>query len=672
MNENGKKKREWVKTAAIIFLAVMLVLTFFSNTIMNYSLPEVATQNVMSGTITAKIRGSGVVESGDPYNVEVKESRKVASVAVKVGDNVEKDQVLIYLEDEESDELKAAREELEKAQADYRNALLSVEITSADIQAANTGMSTDAYRQQITAAQNAVSGAENAVTAAKNEVTAAQKKVDEIQTQYEAVGNQISLTPENNADVSAETRVRDEAKAAWDEAKRIEADAKNELTARQNEVADLEARIKLVQDKMPAPTQSPGQNPDDDPSGAGGSETAATQEPSSDPASQESLPEPASEPASQGVGTDQAATAEPDAGRTLPQSDAAGKGGLNEVSENVDIAQLQAQLDELTRQLNLAKENEVNAQSAYNNASLEATRREEVYNRAEQALTDKKNSGNTEGIINNLKNQQNALNVSLAEARNVLTQKQAELSTQETILADRQKELTDLAARIGKVSGLETAQEAIDRVQKKVDELTEKAIDATIKAPIAGTVTALNVTAGKNTDASTPVAVLQPEGKGYNLSFSVTNEQAKRLSVGDVADLVNAWRYDDVTVTLSNIKPDPSDPGQKKLLTFDIAGNVTAGQTLNISVGDKSSNYDYIVPNSAVREDNNGKFILIVESKPGPLSTRYIASRVDVEVLASDDTQTAVSAALYGYEFVITTSTKPVEAGKQVRLSENN
>lgn len=672
MNENGKKKREWVKTAAIIFLAVMLVLTFFSNTIMNYSLPEVATQNVMSGTITAKIRGSGVVESGDPYNVEVKESRKVASVAVKVGDNVEKDQVLIYLEDEESDELKAAREELEKAQADYRNALLSVEITSADIQAANTGMSTDAYRQQISAAQNAVSGAENAVTAAKNEVTAAQKKVDEIQTQYEAVGNQISLTPENNADVSAETRVRDEAKAAWDEAKRIEADAKNELTARQNEVADLEARIKLVQDKMPAPTQSPGQNPDDDPSGAGGSETAATQEPSSDPASQGSLPEPASEPASQGAGTDQAATAEPDAGRTLPQSDAAGKGGLNEVSENVDIAQLQAQLDELTRQLNLAKENEVNAQSAYNNASLEATRREEVYNRAEQALTDKKNSGNTEGIINNLKNQQNALNVSLAEARNVLTQKQAELSTQETILADRQKELTDLAARIGKVSGLETAQEAIDRVQKKVDELTEKAIDATIKAPIAGTVTALNVTAGKNTDASTPVAVLQPEGKGYNMSFSVTNEQAKRLSVGDVADLVNAWRYDDVTVTLSNIKPDPSDPGQKKLLTFDIAGNVTAGQTLNVSVGDKSSNYDYIVPNSAVREDNNGKFILIVESKPGPLSTRYIASRVDVEVLASDDTQTAVSAALYGYEFVITTSTKPVEAGKQVRLSENN
>lgn len=685
MNENGKKKREWVKTAAIIFLSVMLVLTFFSNTIMNYSLPEVATQYVQSGTITAKIRGSGVVESGDPYNVEVKESRKVASVAVKVGDTVEKDAVLMYLEDEESDELKAAREELEKAQTDYRNALLSVEITSADIQAADTGMSTDSYRQQITAAQNAVTAAENAVTAAKNQVTEAQKKVDEIQNQYDAVGNQISLTPENNADVSAETKALNEAKASWDEAKRVEADAKNNLTAKQNVVTDLEARIKLVESQMPAP--EPTQNPPGDLDGKDGSEPADSQTPASDAPQQDvsqnsmtSAPResgqtvPSPEPAVQDASPEPDVSAAPEAGQAESASRSSGNGvsRLYQVSENVDVAGLQQQLNELNAQLTAAKTEEINAQNAYNNASLESARREEIYNRAEQALNDKKNTGNTEGIINNLKNQQNALNVSLAEARNVLSQKQAELTNQETNLADRQKDLTDLASRIGKVSGLETAQEAIDKAQEKVDELTEKSIDATIKAPIAGTVTALNVTAGKNTDASTPVAVLQPEGKGYNMSFSVTNEQAKRLSVGDVADLVNAWRYDDVTVILSNIKPDPNDPGQKKLLTFDIAGNVTAGQTLNISVGQKSSNYDYIVPNSAIREDNNGKFILIVESKPGPLSTRYIASRVDVEVLASDDTQSAVSAALYGYEFVITTSTKPVEAGKQVRLSENN
>ena len=61
-NENkGSRKREWIKNIAIIFLTIMLILTFFSNTIMNYSLPQVATQYVQSGSISAQIRGTGIV-----------------------------------------------------------------------------------------------------------------------------------------------------------------------------------------------------------------------------------------------------------------------------------------------------------------------------------------------------------------------------------------------------------------------------------------------------------------------------------------------------------------------------------------------------------------------------------------------------------------------------------
>ena len=41
-NANPRNRREWVKNIIIVFLLVMLLLTFFSNTIMNYSLPEVS------------------------------------------------------------------------------------------------------------------------------------------------------------------------------------------------------------------------------------------------------------------------------------------------------------------------------------------------------------------------------------------------------------------------------------------------------------------------------------------------------------------------------------------------------------------------------------------------------------------------------------------------------
>ena len=68
----------------------MLLLTFFSNTIMNYSLPEVATEYVQSGSITEKVRGTGTIEATDPYNVSIGESRVISSVAVKEGDEVKK------------------------------------------------------------------------------------------------------------------------------------------------------------------------------------------------------------------------------------------------------------------------------------------------------------------------------------------------------------------------------------------------------------------------------------------------------------------------------------------------------------------------------------------------------------------------------------------------------
>ena len=86
--EKGARKREIIKNIAIIFLSIMLVLTFFSNTIMNFSLPQVSTELVSSGTIKTQVRGQGVVETVDPYNLTVKETRTIKAVHVKEGDEV--------------------------------------------------------------------------------------------------------------------------------------------------------------------------------------------------------------------------------------------------------------------------------------------------------------------------------------------------------------------------------------------------------------------------------------------------------------------------------------------------------------------------------------------------------------------------------------------------------
>ena len=589
MNENGTKRREWVKNAAIVFLVVMLLLTFFSQTIMNYSLPEVATQYVQSGTITAKIRGSGVVESGDPYEVKVTETRKVASVAVRKGDTVQKGDVLYYLEGKESDELKAAMEKLDAAREAYEKAMLSTDLTSSDITAAENGVDIESYRSQITAKQNAIKAAENAVKAAENDVKAQENAVAEIQERYNAFTTQINIETNSDVDLSEEenavNEARDELQWAQDEKKRVEDEVNPLLDRLQGEWEEICRKIDAAIEE------------------AGGNTEAQTV-----------------------------------------------KDLINERTEkDKEFVEPRARLENVNRQVE---------------------ERTGQLKEAEQRYQDKKANGKT-NIINNLKRQQSYVQAELDDAKNVLAQKQNVVKDRQETLTDRQDELKELEAQIGRVSGLQKFQDDIDKAQEEVDRINEEAVGSTITAPISGIVTELNVIAGNNTSASVPVAVMQPEGKGYTLSFSVTNEQAKRLSVGDRADLVNSWRYGDVVVTLASIKPDKNDPGQKKQLTFDVTGSCVAGQSLSLSVGQKSANYDLIVPNSAIREDNNGKFILKVDSKQSPLGTRYTATRVDVEVLASDDTQSAISGALYGHEFVITTSTKPVEAGKLIRLADN-
>ena len=111
---------------------------------------------------------------------------------------------------------------------------------------------------------------------------------------------------------------------------------------------------------------------------------------------------------------------------------------------------------------------------------------------------------------------------------------------------------------------------------------------------------------------------------------------------------------------------------QNRIIELNVEGDVTVGQSLSFTLGDRSAEYETVVPNSAIREDSNGKFVLVVESKSTPLGTRrYKAARIDVQVVASDDTKSALSTSFFGNEFIITTSTKPIKAGDQVRLVNN-
>lgn len=661
--KNTTKRREWVKNAAIIFLTIMLLLTFFSNTIMNYSLPEVATQYVQTGTITAKVRGTGKVEASDPYNVIAKESRVITSVAVKQGDIVEKDQVIYYLEESESDELTKAEQELEDLELNYMKGLFGANVSPEVITKVANG-NIDSFSQL----QAKVTDMQNRLEAAKKRVEECQKNVDDLTLQ--------STKDTNNAGVSTknEELTKDQATTDLTEAQnRFEKDKAATIASLNAQIAEVNSQIADLEKLLSNAEASAG-------SGTGNTP------PTTSSSSYDGQRKKAIESLKKTVNVILNGLSKPELGNVgLTEIEDAYKGVYDAIKDNKDYQTLIADYNATHMLIDNIEQNAKDVNNLYaNNQTLLSRKKADLANLQKQLAEVQAITASSDGGVQDAQNRLNQANRNILEIttansqtsvawQNRLADANAALKNAQAVYDLLKEEQTSLAADINAELDLSKTNKDIQKKKEEIEKLKEKSMGSAVKAPVAGTITTVKYVAGETTQPEDVMAVIQPEGKGFTLSISVTNEQAKKVQIGDMAELQNSWYYDDARVMLSAIKPDPDNPGTNKLLVFDVSGStIQADQSLSISVGQRSQEYELVVPNSAIREDNDGKFILTVESKSSPLGNRYIATRVGVEVLASDDNNSAISAPLYGWEYVITTSTKPVEAGKQVRLADNS
>lgn len=576
-------RKDKIKNITIIFLLVMLILTFFSNTIMNYSLVEVSTQQVTSGQITSKVRGSGSVEASESYSVTIEETRKIATVNVKKDAEVATGDLLFTLEDTDSDELDAAKKSLNEAQAAYESAVLTAGITVAERQSIEAGKGSS-----LTQKQNEIAAANQRVKDAQAAVNAAQASVDKIKAQIDAVSNSTTdTTAEEKAVLDAEKKnseAQDSLTSAESAYTPVKSAYDTALESLQRAQADLE-EAKATRDAL----------------NASSSATAADKQ-------------------------------------TAETAVATAQVKVNTADSNFK-----------TCQANLNK-----VQGSYDSAKSAATDSKNALSNANYNLSVKKLTGTNTAEANNLQAQLNTATAALTDANTALTS-----------ATNDQKKVTD------KISGevtIASAYKTMTDLQEEVAKLQAKSIGTEITSPISGTVTDIAVTAGTTVNANDVMMTIQPENKAYVLQFSVTENQAKKVRVGDTAEILNNWYGNDVSAVVSAIRKDPQNRSNSMIIC-EMKGDVSVGDSYTLSIGEQSSNYDTIVPTSAIREDSNGKFILIIESKSTPLGNRYYARRVDVDVITSDDTKSAVTGALEGYEYVITTTTKPIKENEQVRLA---
>lgn len=757
MTESTTKRRIWIRNAIIIILLVLLVLTLFSNTILNHSLPEVAVQYPQYASIASRIRATGVVEANQSYTVSIEQSRVVESIAVRVGQSVAKGDILMKLETGDSRELDEARLalsnlELELIRKKQEDPALSADAAKDTYQALlselNDAKATLALIQTELAdikAQQAKIPSYDEIQNAKIIMSQAQSMVDYYTAEIARLGGKQGTLGGNGYYTAEEiANLLAEAQSAYDAAQKVYGEAALAYAQADAEAKTWKTRLedaqKAVEDAKAAVADYESKRP--------GSVTAETVQQKK--AEYENLKAELEQKEryftedryQEAKKAYDAARAEYDAKKNSASAEdlaalkaaveAAAKAlepleseyrALLQLRQSVYTAEQQynmlvmqymqsMQSDIMLSRLNGAvKQAEADVETiqvSLRDAEMVLEQCKAQYEQADatvkQAEADLKQIQNYQSYeelgeeIQELTQKKNDLEKQMRDAQALIdsgsdegvrqiqtrvNEKNREITAQTKVINDLEKQVAAAKANADGTSDtaklnqkqyeieVKRIEDQIAKQEKEIARLEKVSVETDLTSPVSGVIESISALVGKTAEANAALMTITVSDMGYTVKCTVTAEQAAKVKVGDEAAL--QWYYwgEAPTARVVSIKSDAASQGKNKIITLSVTGEVSPGTSITFTLGDKNASYDCVVPNSAVREDADGKFVLIVSAKSTPLGNRYTAKRVPVEVIASDDTNSALSGAVSG-QYVITTSASPISDGMQVRLSENN
>jgi len=211
----GSIRRAKVIKAMIAFVAILAVLTFFSNTIMNLTIPKVMGTYASRGNLSYSNSARGTIEVDNKTEVKGLDNRTVEEVLVTNYDIVSKgDPILTLKSIEESSELESKRTELTNLQRtaeyeartpdnsnDFTSYYDSINSAKATLEEAQDTLDKVRNKSTVEAENQAIIDEESvkevsleaSVNAAAETVEDIQKQIDEINAQIAPLQSQIDV-----------------------------------------------------------------------------------------------------------------------------------------------------------------------------------------------------------------------------------------------------------------------------------------------------------------------------------------------------------------------------------------------------------------------------------------------------------------------------------------------
>lgn len=348
-----KKTRRWVVRAIVGFLVIMLLLTFFSNTIMNATIPKVVAEHAQWGNLSFSNTQKGTLECTNKTEYKVPKGlagRKIDKIEYTTFDSIGKNDVIFTLKEVEDTEAYDTKVD--------------------DLDELKKKLGYDARAPKDTSTEDNL---KDSITTAKDAVDDAAEKYNESKNKDQTISNANQTIQDNSGSlVTAEAEV--EAITATVE------DYETKISEINTEIAKIDEKITILQTvATPTPTAAPTTDPTSE-------STDATDE-TSETTPAETTPAPSVTPvpgsiedyeAQKATLEEQKKTLETNLADAKARLDAASAekarldGVIKEAEDTITSANQLDDEDDAKKELDKANKTLTDAQKSYDNSQINA------------------------------------------------------------------------------------------------------------------------------------------------------------------------------------------------------------------------------------------------------------------------------------------------------------
>ncbi|GGD50707.1 efflux RND transporter periplasmic adaptor subunit [Paenibacillus nasutitermitis] len=225
---------------------------------------------------------------------------------------------------------------------------------------------------------------------------------------------------------------------------------------------------------------------------------------------------------------------------------------------------------------------------------------------------------------------------------------------------------------------IESAKLDLQIQMRQIDDLRRQLNEfAVLKSPVDGVITKLDAVKGAPIAGGIAAVTVADLSKGLTFKASIEADMAGYIQAGDHTEVFfPALENARIQAEIIEVRDVPSAPAgadaaenreELKEVTLSLQDErLQGGERGEFAISKKSSSPAALLPAGAVREDENGSYVLVLQEKKGTLGTEYYLQKAYVEAGDADEESVAIASGVTLLDKVVVSSNKPVADGDRV------